>query len=43
MNSRSFSSSDFAFFEELAEASPGWAKEELDGNSLERYMSAYDV
>lgn len=41
MNSRSFSSSDLAFFEELAEASPGWVKEELEGNSLERYMSAY--
>lgn len=41
MNSRPFSSSDLAFFEELIKASPEWAKEELNGENAESYMRSY--
>ncbi|MGN9865713.1 GNAT family N-acetyltransferase [Bacillus swezeyi] len=41
MNSRPFSPSDLAFFEEVIEVSPEWAEEELKEESAEAYMRSY--
>ncbi|MBU8788219.1 MULTISPECIES: GNAT family N-acetyltransferase [Bacillus] len=41
MNSRPFSASDLAFFEELIRFSPEWAEEELSGEPVKSYMQSY--